>query len=221
MAKKTNNPADFHLTSVRLAFPHLHKKHASVADGPEKYRAVFIIDPNTSIGKENLRRIKAAREFCENETFGRTGVKYKEDRCCIMDGDLKTDKDGNVYDGFEGMVVVTCSNDTKPAVVDRDPNISLDQDDPIPYAGCYVDAFVHSYCIKDPAKGGAGYFASMEVVQFRKDGTPFGKKAINASDVMGVIEDEDDDLGDERPARPAARKPAPAADLDDDDLDGL
>lgn len=217
MAKQSNNPANCIIRNVRLAFPHIFEKHASVVNGPAKYRAVFIIDPRTTQGKENLALIQQCREHCEKETFGRVITKYKEDRCCIVEGDTKTDKDGNVYDGFEDMMVLSCSSDDAPSVVDKDPNIALDKDDPYPYGGCYVDALIHFFCIKDPAKGGAGLFASMEVVQFRKHGQPFGKKKVNASEVMDTIEDEDDD---DTPVKPPAKKRPQADDLDDD-LDDL
>lgn len=209
------------LKNVRLGFPSLHKKKASIDGGPEKYRMVAIIDPNTSIGQENIKKIEKARRTLELEVFGKSPQRYKEDRCCFKEGETFVDKEDQVYDGFAGMMALSLNSDRVPHVVDKDPSVKLDQDDPIPYAGCYVDIYADVYCMNDTKKGGPGFFGSFDVVQFRKHGEAFGAAAVDPAAVMEKIEDEDDEDDGEYSKRAPSKKSKKPSDDDDDFLDDL
>lgn len=181
------------LKNVRLSFPHLFEASASVEGGPKKYRASLLIDPTTADGKANLKAIEAAIAAVERETFKKTPMVYKNpDRKFLADGDSKIKASTNEpYTGYEGMMVVVASNKSRPVIVDQMRN-PLAAEDGKPYAGCYVNAAIRPYAIKDAAKGGNGLFASLEAVQFLRDGEPFGAAPVKAEDVFDEVADEED-----------------------------
>lgn len=198
MATNSKDPAACRIQNVRLSFPSLFKKKASIPGGPEKYRANFLIDPKSTTGKTALAAIQACIKHVELEVFQKSPMKYKSiDRNCLVSGDecmgSKTDE---IYEGYEGMMALKCSATEAPSVVDRDPSISLDADDSIPYAGCYVDAYVRFFAVKGDDKGGAGIFCDFKVVQFRKEGPAFGAGKVDAAKVMGIIQDDEDEASD-------------------------
>jgi len=192
MAMNSKN-YDVKLTNVRCSFPHFFKKHASVEGGKEKYRGAFLINPNTSEGKTNLKNIRAAIKLAEFEVFGKSPMTYKNpDRCFLSDGnDNKKNGEDTARPGYEGMMVVNASNDNKFAVVDKNPSIPLSADDCRPYAGCYVNVFIRIWATKDQKLGGNGIFAGLETVQFFKDGDPFGAPPVDPTKVFDNVEDED------------------------------
>lgn len=197
MAESPNSNPAFRIVNVRLAFPHLWVPHASMEGGKEKYRAAFLIDPNTPDGKANLKKIKAAIKAAELETFKKSPMVYKNpDRLCLADGDTKIKQaTGEVYDGYEGMQVLAASNDRRFPVVDTNPSIPLDKDDGKPYAGCRVNAFLRIYATKDPKLGGNGVFCGLESVQFFKDDEAFGAPPVDPSKVFDDVSDDADDTG--------------------------
>jgi hypothetical protein len=221
MAKDTKKKGVVHLKVCRQSFASLFKPKASIEGGPEKFRLNALIDPNTSVGQENIKKIEFAKKEIELEVFGKSPMKYKEDRCCFVDGDDCTDKEtGEPYLGYKGMKVLRCTNERAPAVVDKNPAIALDKDDPIPYNGCYINLYARLYGMNDAKKGGPGLFCSFDIVQFAKDGEPFGAVQVDPTTVMDTVEDDDDDGTTAAPAPAAARKAAataPAAEEDDDE----
>lgn len=180
-------PGQVKLRNVRLSFSSLFKPTASIANGPEKFRASFLIDPNTVDGKNNLKALAEARKAVEAEKFGKP-MEYKDPkRCCIANGDDKiSDKTGEPYDGYEGMKVVSATNGKKFPIVDAD-RTPLSAEDGKPYNGCYVNAVITLYGVKDKDKGGNGLFAGIDAIQFLRDGEPFGGGGVSADD---VFEDE-------------------------------
>ncbi len=52
-------PGQLVLKNVRLSFPHLYVPTKSTEDGALKYRAAFLIDPETAQGKANIKLIDA------------------------------------------------------------------------------------------------------------------------------------------------------------------
>jgi hypothetical protein len=186
------------LKNVRLSFEHLFVPTASVANGALKYRSSFLMDPNDADGKRNIAACRKAMAEAEQETFKRTGVQYKDDRCAFKDGDAcVSERTGEVYDGYAGMMVVSSANARRPPVVDRNPSVALSRDDGRPYSGCYVNALIRFYGVKGADKGGNGLFASLEAVQFVRDGEAFGAAPVDAESVFGQVEGEDGFDGDD------------------------
>lgn len=218
MAKDEDVPlGELKLENVRLSFPHLFKPKESVKDGPKKYRANFLIDPETKSGKRNLKNYEKVFEEIEDDVWGKNGVKFKPDRIPLSEGIDHEDKEGNVRDGYDGMMVIKATNNRRPQVIDRhkDP---ISEEDGVIYAGCYVNAILNLWGNKDKDKGGNGIFATLEGVQFVKDGERFAAGGLrdDAFDDLGDEEDEDDE--DEAP-RKKSKKSKSRDDEDEDDED--
>lgn len=198
MTEENEKPiGEVKLQMVRLSFPHLKKPSASVKDGPEKFRANLLVDPDTKEGKRNLKALNRAREEVEQEVWGRTGVKFKDGRICFKEGDeFVSNKTGEPYNGYEGMWAVSAANASRPTLVDRRrQRVEYEDIDETFYAGCYVNAIIRMYAVKDPDKGGNGLFASLEGLQFVQDGEAFAGGGIDedAFDDLGDFEDDDED----------------------------
>ena len=107
-------------------------------------------------------------------------------RVCLKDGNKNTNKEGDIYDGFEDMSYVSANNDQKPLLLDRDKT-ELSRADGKPYAGCYVNVSLDIWA-QDNSYG-QRINASLRGVQFVKDGDAFAGGTP-------VSDSEFDDLGD-------------------------
>ena len=177
----------------RLSFDDLYEPTASVEGGRLKYRCNIIINPSTDIGKRNIKKIENSIRLAELDKFKKSPGVYKtDDRKCFVEGDsCKNQKTDEIYDGYEGMMILKVANDKRPAVVNRDLT-PLTAEDGVTYAGCYCNFFVRIYCISGADKGGNGLFASLETVQFVKGGEPFGGAPVDPKSVFKNLEQTGD-----------------------------
>lgn len=193
-----------YLKDVRISYPHLINKQKASDDAKPKFSASFLIDPSTKAGKRNVALIEAALDAACMAEFKKPfdKMKFKEDRCCYFEGDEAFDSNGDVKDGYAGMMVIKASNQSrvdlrfrnkdKVQVEKQSDGTYEAEDDPI-YGGCYVEAILRVYGTK---KGGSpGVFASLELVRFFKDGDRFGSPPVDDS-VLDDLDDEDEDDGD-------------------------
>lgn len=174
------------LKNVRLSFPDLFKPvEFTKGDGKPRYNATFLIEKGSALDKEIREAIKAAA----TETLGAKGPKTAEswegnpNKYAYLDGDKKE------YDGYAGMMYLSCHSKTRPTVIDRDKS-PLTEADGKPYAGCYVNAIVEIYVQQGEF---TGVRATVKGVQFTKDGDAFGGGApANLDDFedLGVGEEE-------------------------------
>lgn len=164
------------LKDVRLSYPHLFKKQA-FKDGLPKFSAVFIIDPGTKQGKSNVKAMQDAIAVATKAGWPGKNPKFTPDKLCFRDGDEDRPE-------TEGMMTAHSSNQKRPAVFDRRKQ-PLTEYDGKPYGGCYVNAIITVY----PSTEYKGVFASLEGVQFLRDGDAFGAPPLS--------EDAFEDLGDE------------------------
>lgn len=186
-------PNEVVIPLARLAFADLVEPRSSVAGAEPKYGVNLLIDPETKEGKKAIKAIEAMQKYCEMEEFKKTGVKYKEDRCCFVDGDDCTHSEtGEVYTGFEGMKVLKAKSKKKPKILNRAKELIGPEDEQFPYSGCYVDGLVRGYCVSGADKGGNGFFAQIEAVRFRRDGESFGG-SISVETAQAAFEDDDED----------------------------
>lgn len=189
-------PGQLVLKNVRLSFPHLFTPTRSTEDGALKYRAAFLIDPSTVQGRINVNAIEAeiARVKVDKWKDKADKIKFKEDRIAFVDGNTCASQDtGEVYNGYEDMMVIKTSNSKKPQVVDGTrAHLTEEEAEGKIYAGCYVNAVVSLYAINDPDKGGNGIFATVEAVQFSKHGEAFGAGQVDVEDVFDEITEDDE-----------------------------
>jgi len=186
------DPAVIKLANVRLSFPHLFTAHAMEEGQEAKYSAAFIMDNQQH--SKLLDQIEATIDRLALD-FWKKKTNFKS---CLRDGNDKADMDGY----GDGVMFITASRKTRPAVVDRQVN-PVTEDDGVIYAGCYVNATIRLW-VQDN-KFGKRVNAELRAVQFVKDGESFGAGPVNAEDEFGTIEDEDG--ADKAPAKQRSRKP--------------
>ena len=182
------------VTSVRLGFPALFEPKAVAGSDEPRYSAAFPIEP----GSANAKACAAALIATAKEKWGAKAdgilkeLKAKG-RVCYREDPLS--KDGEVYDGFEGMHTLNASNKARPLVIDRMKQ-PLTAADGKPYGGCYVNASVEFWAQDN--QYGKRINASLKGVQFVKDGDAFGGGAPASPDDfddLGVEETADDLAG--------------------------
>lgn len=190
------------LQNVRLGFPKLFTPEASVENGPLKFSAHAIIDPETAHGKSNIEKIKAAQKHVAQNQWGEKWANVikglEKNRRAFRDGDTQTNSEGDIYSGYEGMKMVAAGRSQKqgrPQNLDRRKR-PVAEEDGVLYAGCYVDMVISFYTVTGKERGGNGLFASLEVVRFREDGEAFGggMSGEEAANLLDDLEDMDDDI---------------------------
>lgn len=187
------------LKNVRLSFPHLFTPTSSIEDGPKKYRATFLIDPNTPDGKANLKVLNAALDkaalgvWKTKEKADKIRAKLDSDRSGLRDGDDATNKEGDVYAGYEGMMFIGATNGKKPKVLRRDKTIIDSSEAAEIYGGCYVNAVISVWATNQEKHGGNGMFATLEIVQYARKGEPFGAAELDEDDFLEDMGEEEED----------------------------
>lgn len=165
------------LTNLRLAFPNLFEAKAINGEGEPRFSAAWPVEPGSANAKLLAQTVetvakekwgaKAAGILTELKNKGR--VAYKES---------PLSKDGEVYDGFEGMHSLNASNPARVPLIDKDTT-PLTAQDGKPYAGCYVDVSIDIWAQDN--SWGKRINAKLRWVQFRADGDAFSGGSAPAS----------------------------------------
>jgi hypothetical protein len=190
----------FALTNIRLSFPKIWKKEKSAEDGKPKYSLNLLMDPETESGKANIALIEKEMKALAKRTWNDKGEKVlkalDKKRKPLLDGDDCTNQEGDVYQGYEGMMAFKAANPKEFKRLDRDKSIVTEEEADaknILFGGCYVDAVVNIYSITDQKKGGNGIFASIEVLRHRRYGEPFGAAPVDEDDYLDDLPDDEDE----------------------------
>lgn len=121
-------------------------------------------------------------------------LKIKSSAYAVKDGDEEN------YDGYEGNWYVSANNTRKPKVIGRDKR-ALTESDGIIYSGCYVNAIVTLWYQPAGQKNGNpvphAVYASLEAVQFVRDGEAFGAPGVDVDEDFEDLTDDEDDLDDD------------------------
>jgi hypothetical protein len=168
------------LTNVRLSFPELWTPK-SFDGGEPRFKASFLIDPDTAAGKKLVRTVEQAIESVASEKWQRIP---KGTPLCLLDGNQKE------WDGYADMMYVNSSTAKRPLVIDRD-RAPLVEADGKPYAGCYVNAQIDIWAQDN--QYGKRVNATLLAIQFVSDGEAFSGGAAADVDAFEVLEDEIDD----------------------------
>jgi hypothetical protein len=163
------------LQNVRLSFPSLFRHSVFGGQSTEKYEATFILDKTEHAGV--IKQIEEAQKALMVEKK----LKVSSDKLALKDGD------DSGRDEMIGKMTIKASTKKRPVLIDRDKT-PLVEDDGKPYAGCYVNAII-SLWAQDNSYG-KRINASLEGVQFYKDGEPFGAGGVSV-DEFDDFEDED------------------------------
>lgn len=195
--KKPTREGIVTLRDVRLSFPHLFEPTASVEDGPKKYRATFLMDPETESGKKNIAAVEAAIKKAATGVWkgnaDKIRAKLDSDRSGLRDGDDCTNQAGDVYSGYEGMKALGATNARKVKVLRRDKTVIDSTEAAEIYAGCYVNAVVSIWATDQKKHGGNGVFATLEIVQYLRKGEPFGAAELDEDDYLEAMDDEEEE----------------------------
>jgi hypothetical protein len=211
MAVKEERPlGEVLLRDVRLSFAALDKpdddsvnpKTGEVIKG--KYKSNFLLERDSKTYDKNMSLIEDAIEDVKKAKWGNNPPKFRADKLCLRDGDEES------WDGYEGCDYISSSNAKQPQircmVRGHEPEPGKKY---FPYSGCYVNAVIRIWAQDNAAeKGGRRINASLEIVQFLRDGEPFSSYRP-ADDSQLEYDDEADDLGGEDFPDEDARESAP------------
>lgn len=164
------------IKAARLSFPSLFTTAKFGGDDTGKYEATFILDK-----KEHASVIKAIQD--ESNRLQKEELKSKvgPDKLCLKDGDETGRPE------FEGKMTIKASTKKRPTVINRDKS-PITEDDNIIYAGCYVNAFISLWAQNN--QFGKRINATLEGVQFARDGEAFGSGGVDVDDFDDFEDDE-------------------------------
>jgi hypothetical protein len=176
-----NANVEVKLQNVRLSFAHIWtaKAFGDDPDGKKKFNCAFLIPKSDT---KQIEAIKAAAAKAKQAKWGANPPKIGSDKLCLRDGDEQE------YDGYAGHYFLTASNAKRPVIVDRNKT-PLTEADGKPYSGSYVNAVVRIWCQDN--KWGKRINASLEGIQFYKDGDAFGAPPLS-EDAFEEFSDDDE-----------------------------
>lgn len=183
---KTLDPFTIVLKNVRLSYPHLFTAKAMQnpdgTTGKPKFSATLLLDKKDHAAE--IAKVEALIQRACLEKFGKANQKLKH--VCLRDGEEKEDAEG-----YENVMFIPSTNETRPSVVDRDRVTPLVEQDGKIFAGCYVNACIRVFAYSHPV-GGKGVSASLQAIQYSKDGPSLGAARVKPEDVFEAVEDNDD-----------------------------
>jgi hypothetical protein len=215
------------LSFFRVYDPQDRKNDAGQVTGKNYNTCILLPKDDPQIAK-----IKEAMAAAKKKTWGDAAPRFAPDQLCLRDG-CPPDEEGNrapLYDGYDGMFFVSANRPVKldeyeliksgqkkrpVRVIGPRKNAEgrfdeLNDGDPYaPYSGCYANVVlrIYGYVGKDGQKSRIN--ASLEAVQFAKDGERFGNGGVDVDSVFDELDTPTDDMGG-APAKAAA----PADDFD-------
>ena len=207
------------LEGVRLSFADIWRpkaiKRQDGTESPPKFSANFLIPKEGSeltaivdgkrvpimVGLKKAKIAAIAKKLGEEKA---KTLKIKSSAYAVKDGDEEN------YDGYEGQWYVSANNAKQPKIIGRDKRV-LKEADGVVYSGCYVNAIITLWYqpagVKNDNPVPHAVYASLEAVQFVKDGEAFGAPGVDVDEDFDDLTDDDDDLDDD--------------DVDDDDEDDV
>lgn len=181
------NPNEIIIRGARLSFPEIWKPKKIGTDGKPRYTVNLLLDPAIPEQKAQIVSVKAMVERLTREGL-KKDVKLPRDKTCLRKDDEAR------YEGYENMWYITAAraeSQGPPLVVDQKKN-KLAPGSPIPYAGCYVNCKIRLYF--QDYDGVKRVNASLEVVQFVRNGEAFGAGLASADDMPEEEVNESDGL---------------------------
>jgi hypothetical protein len=173
------------LQNVRISFPNLFEAKAINGEGEPRFSSAFVIVP----GSENAKLLASTMAAVAKEKWGAKAdgiLSELKSKGRVAYKEAPLSKDGEVYDGFEGMHSLNASTPTRPAVIDRDTAV-LTPADGRPYGGCFVDCSIDLWAQDN--SWGKRINAKLRWVQFRSDGDAFsGGAPVSQDEFQNIAE---------------------------------
>lgn len=204
-------PGRIKLEGVRLSFADIWRpktiKRQDGTESPPKFSSNFLIPKDSDLtavvdGKrlpimEALKKAKLAAIAKKLGDEKAKTLKIKSSAYAVKDGDEEN------YDGYAGCWYVSSNNSKRPVLKGRDKR-NLSETDGVLYSGCYVNAIVTLWYQPAGTKNDQpvphAVYASLEAIQFVKDGEAFGAAGVDDDDFDNLADDDemdDDDLDDD------------------------
>lgn len=184
--KKEKKMSKLITPKFRVAFPEVFKAADKYNTGKAFYSIAMLFDLE-EINKDPSEKARwdalvAAVDETALAKWGKLPASWKKP---FKKGDEQRNKEsGEIYNGFEGMVVLNAKSETQPGVVDHDRTPIMDAKDF--YGGCYAIATVNCYAWNHPAHGKGVSFGLQNVMK-REDGETFGGGKSKAEDDFAAI----------------------------------
>lgn len=175
--------------NVRIAFAKLHQPQ-QINNGPARYSAAVIIEPGSDQAKEIENAIMAVATEKWKDKAKTVLTKLRSEGRIAYKTEPKTNKEGEVYDGFEGMHHINASNRAKPTLLDRD-RTPLTEESGKPYSGCYANVLL-DFWAQDDKQFGRRVNATLLGVQFVADGPAFAGDRVASTDAFPDLGGQDD-----------------------------
>lgn len=189
------------LNDVRLSFPDLRKRGRPPKERPNepgKYGCQGIFDENSPPHIALREAVIAVAKEKWPDNWADILPELGQDKKCLRKGNLQTDGKGVVRDEYKGKMFVKASNSSEVPLIaakakkaDGTWNI-LPPESGKPYGGCYVNLKVDVYAV-DSKDFGKGIHATLQAVQFVRDGAAFSGAPATADgfgDVEGAVDEE-------------------------------
>ena len=160
-----------------MSFPSLFATAVYGGEDTGKFAATFLIP------KSDTKTVATIDPACKSalvEKYGE-GKSPKGFKLPLVDGDDKE------YQGYADHVCIKANTKKRPTLVNRDKTPIAEEDGSL-YGGCYVNASIDVWVMDNSY--GKKVLASLNAIQFVKDGESFGTK----SDVADDFEDLDDEF---------------------------
>jgi hypothetical protein len=180
------------ISKARLSFPKLVEPSAFEAGGALKFSCDLLVDPN---GKDWQAVFAKAMEVAqlkwkEHVTQVVNMINQERKQRFYGQGSEKVNKKTyQPYDGYAGMMYISCSSDYRPQMV-RANGSTAESDMEIMnlarklYGGCYVNTAIKIWAQDN--KWGRGLRCECAAIQFDQDGEPFGDNGpVNVDGVFG------------------------------------
>lgn len=173
---------------VRLSYVHLFEPYSSFEGQDAKFSTVILVPKSDT---KTVNAIKAAQKLAlENgKTSKFNGAIPKNWKNTFRDGDEEGDLDKNPE--YAGNWFMTCSNKTRPGIVDE--NVQPIMDSTEVYSGCYARVSITAFPFN--VSGSKGVSFGLNHVQKLADGEPLGSVTKAEDDFTAVeVEDLEDSL---------------------------
>ncbi len=191
---KQIDPNQVRLIGVRLSYPNLfvaRKGKGDKKEGTAKFSASYLLDK-----KKDAVQIASVQKVIDAILLEKNkGVKLAPDKICMRDGSFKPGADGYGDD----IVFITSSNSKRPRVVDKNSVkdalgklVDITEESGRIYGGMYVNATIRLWW-QDNEEGGKRINASLEAIQYYKEGERFGADPVDVDDAFDGIEDAQED----------------------------
>lgn len=182
----------FRFNRIRIAFAQdiWNARQMEDGEGAPKFNFEAIVSTN----HPQLAAFEAEQDRAGKEKFGdkwpTLKPKLEKENRLVLRKSPRTNKDGEVYDGYEDNYWIRASSKVRPLIAHANKSI-LTEADGVIYSGCYVNAVIETFG-HHHAKGGNRVLAEIKVIQFAGHGDAFG------GGVRGSLDDIDEvEVGEE------------------------